>query len=51
MADTDGDGLTDGQEYQDYATDPKNADSDNDGYADGAEVAAGTNPQDDTSHP
>ena len=51
VADTDGDGLTDGQEFQDYATDPKNADSDNDGYADGAEVAAGTNPQDDTSHP
>lgn len=51
VADTDGDGLTDGQEFQDYATDPKNADSDNDGYADGAEVAAGTDPQDDTSHP
>ena len=51
VADTDGDGLTDGQEFQDYATDPKNADSDNDGFADGAEIAAGTNPQDDTSHP
>ncbi len=37
-ADTDGDGLNDGQELKEYNTDPKNPDSDNDGLKDGEEV-------------
>lgn len=36
-ADTDGDGLTNLQEYQ-YGTDPRNTDSDGDGLTDGTEV-------------
>jgi hypothetical protein len=42
--DTDGDGLTDGQEVNIYHTDPLNPDTDHDGYTDGAEVKAGYNP-------
>lgn len=45
-ADTDDDGLTDGQEVNTYLTDPGNPDTDGDGLNDGAEVAAGTNPLD-----
>jgi outer membrane protein OmpA-like peptidoglycan-associated protein len=37
-ADTDGDGLSDGQEYNKYKTDPKNADTDGDELKDGVEV-------------
>ncbi|MGX1928794.1 T9SS type B sorting domain-containing protein [Flagellimonas sp. 2504JD4-2] len=37
IVDTDGDGLTDGEEM-DLGTDPNNADSDNDGLTDGEEV-------------
>ncbi len=36
--DTDGDGLTDGQELNQYFTDPLVADTDNDGISDGDEV-------------
>jgi len=42
--DSDGDGLSDGEEENIYGTDPLNPDSDFDGTPDGAEVAAGTNP-------
>lgn len=44
--DTDGDGLTDGQEVLRHGTDPKKSDSDADGLTDGAEVLTfGTNPK------
>ncbi len=36
--DTDGDGLSDGEEIHTYKTNPLNGDSDNDGLKDGAEV-------------
>ncbi len=49
-ADTDGDGLTNLQEYQ-LGTDPRNPDTDGDGIPDGMEVQLGTNPLDpDTDH-
>lgn len=41
--DTDGDGLTNLQEYQ-LGTNPRLADTDGDGLSDGMEVALGTNP-------
>jgi len=41
--DSDGDGLTNLQEYQN-GTDPHKADTDGDGLSDGQEVALGTNP-------
>ncbi|WP_136717973.1 helix-turn-helix transcriptional regulator [Halorientalis salina] len=45
VADTDQDGLTDGQEYHTYGTDPNATDTDDDGLADGVEVNRyGTNP-------
>jgi hypothetical protein len=40
--DTDGDGLTDGQELNSTFTDPTNPDTDRDGLPDGREVALGT---------
>ncbi|MCB9760311.1 MAG: hypothetical protein H6739_10785 [Alphaproteobacteria bacterium] len=47
--DTDGDGLTDGEEVNDYGTDPLNPDTDGGGAADGLEVLAdGTDPFDPT---
>ena len=49
--DTDGDGLTDGEEYLQHGTDPLNPDTDGDGYTDGEEVAAGTNPLDPRFYP
>lgn len=45
VADTDGDGLPDGQEI-DLGTDPLDTDSDSDGLSDGEEVALGTDPLD-----
>ncbi len=42
--DTDGDGLTDGEEVLRYATNPLNVDSDGDGVWDGDEIQQGTNP-------
>jgi hypothetical protein len=50
-ADTDDDGLNDGQEVKTYHTDPLDNDSDNDGYLDGHEVNLGRNPLDPNSHP
>ena len=46
LADSDGDGVSDGDEWNTYFTDPLNADSDNDGSPDGDEIAAGGNPND-----
>jgi serine/threonine protein kinase len=43
-ADTDEDGLLDGEEVQKYATNPLNIDSDGDGVTDGDEIKNGTNP-------
>ena len=37
-SDTDGDGLTDSEEEEEYGTDPETADTDGDGLDDGAEV-------------
>jgi uncharacterized repeat protein (TIGR01451 family) len=42
--DTDKDGLTDGEEYNKYKTNPLLQDSDGDGLTDGDEVKRGTNP-------
>lgn len=39
MADSDGDGLTDGDEIRLHKTDPANGDTDGDGWTDGAELA------------
>jgi len=44
--DTDGDGLTDGEEVLKYKTDPCNPDSDGDGVSDGDEIRNGTDPND-----
>ncbi len=44
MADTDGDGLSDGAEVVTWKTDPLNPDTDGDGYPDGQEVANKYNP-------
>ncbi len=43
-ADTDNDGLTDGDEILEYDTDALKVDTDFDGYNDGVEVEAGTDP-------
>jgi len=45
-ADSDGDGLNDGDEAEKYMTDPTKADSDGDGYGDGDEIAQGVSPID-----
>lgn len=42
--DSDGDGLTDADEYHLYKTDPSKADTDGDGYSDGDEIKSGYNP-------
>jgi len=42
--DSDGDGLTDADEYYIYKTDPAKADTDDDGYNDGDEIKSGYNP-------
>lgn len=42
--DTDGDGLSDSAEINDWKTDPTNPDTDGDGFADGYEVLNGFNP-------
>ena len=44
--DTDGDGLTDGEEVHAHGTSPVKRDSDGDGQDDAAEQAAGTDPMD-----
>jgi pimeloyl-ACP methyl ester carboxylesterase len=43
-ADTDGDGVSDGDEVNIYHSDPLNPDSDGDGVPDGAELRSGTSP-------
>lgn len=48
--DSDGDGLTNLQEYL-YGTEPNNPDTDGDGITDGGEVDAGTDPNDPSDHP
>lgn len=45
--DSDGDGLSDGEEVNMYKTNPLERDTDGDGYADGDEVANGYNPNGD----
>ena len=50
LVDYDGDGLINLIEFN-YNTDPRDLDSDDDGYSDGAEVAAGTDPLNPSSHP
>jgi hypothetical protein len=42
--DTDGDGISDGDEVHKYHTNPLNPDSDGDGLSDGDEIRLGTNP-------
>ena len=44
LADTDGDGLVDGDEVSTYHTNPLKADTDDDGLTDDREVALGCNP-------
>lgn len=46
VADTDTDGLRDGEEIRTYHTDPLNPDSDYDGLNDAREIEIGTNPND-----
>ena len=48
--DTDGDGLSDGDEVNKYHTSPLIADTDGDGIPDGVEVQTGTNPTDKNSY-
>ncbi len=45
-ADSDGDGLSDGEELNTHGTDPLNPDSDGDFYADSREIEEGTDPND-----
>jgi len=49
--DTDGDGLSDGEEVNEHGTDPLEADSDGDEWDDGEEVDDGTDPLDEADHP
>src|SRR5690606_23964620 len=51
VADTDGDGLNDGDEINTYSTDPHVVDSDGDRFPDGAEVTNGSDPAVATSFP
>ena len=44
--DTDGDGLSDGDEIRTWGTDPGNPDTDGDGSYDNVELSVGTNAQD-----
>jgi hypothetical protein len=44
VADTDGDGLSDGDEVKIYLTDPLNPDTDSDSSLDGVEVSGGADP-------
>lgn len=51
LADTDGDTLSDGDEVNVYGSDPTLIDTDNDGFNDDVEVAAGSDPNSNTSIP
>ena len=44
MADTDLDGLLDGEEVKVYRTNPRNPDTDGDSFPDGTEVRGGYDP-------
>jgi hypothetical protein len=46
VADTDGDGISDGDEVYVHGTDPSDSDTDGDGVSDGDELTAGTDPLD-----
>ena len=50
IADTDGDGLSDGDEVNTYHSNPLVADTDGDGLWDGLEVATGSDPNDPNSY-
>ena len=50
-ADSDGDTLTDFDEYNKFKTNPISKDTDNDGYTDAEELIAKTDPEDPGSHP
>ncbi|MBD3191120.1 MAG: hypothetical protein GF308_10770 [Candidatus Heimdallarchaeota archaeon] len=49
--DCDNDDLLDGEEINDYLTDPWDEDSDDDGFSDGDEIKFGTDPNDDQDYP
>ncbi|MDB4501511.1 DUF5011 domain-containing protein [Akkermansiaceae bacterium] len=49
--DSDGDGLTNYQEFVVFGTNAEDADSDDDGYTDGLEIDEGSNPNIDSSFP
>ena len=49
LADTDGDGLLDGEEVNEYGTDPLSTDTDGDGYLDNDELDEGSDPTDGAS--
>ena len=51
VADSDSDGINDGDEVYKYKTDPLKFDTDGDGAGDGDEIAAGTDPLDPNSYP
>ena len=51
VADTDSDGLEDGEEVDTYSTDPTDNDTDGDGYNDKFEVTNSSDPTDSTSLP
>jgi|GEM_PF-1483697 len=51
LSDTDGDGLTDGQEVYTYGTNPNLKDTDGDGFEDGFEVFTGFDPKSSSSTP
>jgi len=51
LADTDGDGLLDGEEVDEFGTDPFTFDSDGDTFPDPLEIEAGTDPLDADSTP
>ena len=51
VADTDSDGLEDGEEVDTYSTDPTDNDTDGDGYNDKFEVTNSSDPTDSTSFP
>jgi len=50
VADTDGDGINDGDEVNIYHTNPLMVDTDGDGIPDGAEIASGTDPNSPNSY-
>ncbi|MBL8783311.1 MAG: hypothetical protein JNJ59_00305, partial [Deltaproteobacteria bacterium] len=51
VVDSDGDGVSDGDESLVWGTDPTQGDSDGDGVSDGAEIAAGKDPSDPSDGP